>query len=211
MANWLNIANGIAGAAGTALSAYGTYQGVKNQKAAVDAARRQEEWARQRYAEQKAIYGDLEQNLVNYYKNLTPAKKTSIGLDRYDQQFKLAQDKVAQNMAQRGLTGSGIEAETNYQMEMQAAKDRTDIANAAEDEVRQQQLGILGYGSGQTGLTQQMMANAGANYANALSNSGANWLEIAKQSGNSAADAFRALMYNKQRDNAFGNTSSNRF
>ena len=55
MANWLNIANGVAGIAGTAMSAYGTYQGVKNQKAAVDAARQQDEWARQRYMSKKAI------------------------------------------------------------------------------------------------------------------------------------------------------------
>lgn len=210
MANWLNIANGVAGIAGTAMSAYGTYQGIKNQKAAVDAARQQDEWARQRYNEQKAIYGDIEQNLANYYKTLTPEKKTSLGLDRYDQQFRLAQDKVAQTMAQRGLTGSGIEAEANYQMELQAAKDRAEIANQTEDLVRQQQLGFLGYGTGQTGLAAQMMANSNANYANALSSNAANWLNIANQAGNSAADAFGALMYNKQR-NGQTSQSYNRF
>lgn len=210
MANWLNIANGVAGIAGTAMSAYGTYQGVKNQKAAVDAARQQDEWARQRYNEQKAIYGDIEQNLANYYKTLTPEKKTSLGLDRYDQQFRLAQDKVAQTMAQRGLTGSGIEAEANYQMELQAAKDRAEIANQTEDLVRQQQLGFLGYGTGQTGLAAQMMANSNANYANALGSSAASWLNIANQAGNSAADAFGALMYNKQR-NGQTSQSYNRF
>ena len=209
MANWLNIANGVAGIAGTAMSAYGTYQGVKNQKAAVDAARQQDEWARQRYNEQKAIYGDIEQNLANYYKTLTPEKKTSLGLDRYDQQFRLAQDKVAQTMAQRGLTGSGIEAEANYQMELQAAKDRAEIATKQRFS-KTATLGFLGYGTGQTGLAAQMMANSNANYANALGASAANWLNIANQAGNSAADAFGALMYNKQR-NGQTSQSYNRF
>lgn len=200
-----NIAKGV-GIASAGASIYGAYKGVKQGQQQIDLARQQAEWARQQEEKRRELYGSLEQNLVDYYTSLTPEKRVAIGLDRYDQQFKLAKEKVEQNMAQRGLMGSGIEQSALAQMEQQVAYDRVNLATQLEDQTQQQRLGFLGLGQGKEGLTQQMMANASNQHIAALGQQQANWNAIAQQSGQAAGDIFGALLYKEGRlgKNRFG-------
>lgn len=173
-------------------------------------ARDQQQAAAQRDAERRAIYGDLEKNLADYYTNLTPEQRTNRNLDRYDKQFKMAQDKVQQNIAQRGLMGSGIEQETLAQMEQNAINDRLNIAEQTEQSVRNEQMGFLGYASGQGNIAAQSLANANAQSMGAMANQQNNWNRIADMSGQSAGNVFGALMYNYGRNgaNMFGTNDS---
>ena len=197
--SWLNYLGAGIGAAQAGSALYGAYKSNKLGKQQLEMAKQQQEQAARRDAERRAIYGDLEQNLANYYKNLTPEQRTNRNLDRYDKQFKMAQDKVQQNLAQRGLMGSGIEQETFSQMEQQAINDRLNIAEQAEQSVRNEQMGFLGYASGQGNIAAQALANANSQALGALNNQQNNWNRITDAAGQSAGNVFGALMY-KLRD-----------
>nr|DAN68584.1 MAG TPA: hypothetical protein [Caudoviricetes sp.] len=200
--SWLNYVGAGLGLAQAGTSIYGAYQGNKLGKQQMELARQQQQQAAQRDAERRAIYGDLEQNLARYYTNLTPEQRTNRNLDRYDKQFKMAQDKVQQNLAQRGLMGSGIEQETFAQMEQNAINDRLNIAEQAEQSVRNEQMGFLGYASGQGNIAAQALANANAQSMGAMANQQNNWNKIADMSGQSAGNVFSSLMYNYGRNGA---------
>jgi len=207
--SWLNYLGAGIGAAQAGSALYGAYKSNKLGKQQLEMAKQQQEMAARRDAERRAIYGDLEQNLANYYKNLTPEQRTNRNLDRYDKQFKMAQDKVQQNLAQRGLMGSGIEQETFSQMEQQAINDRLNIAEQAEQSVRNEQMGFLGYASGQGNIAAQALANANSQALGALNNQQNNWNRITDAAGQSAGNVFGALMYNYGRNgaNMFGTNS----
>ena len=213
--SWLNYVGAGIGIAQAGAAAYSAHKANKLGKQQLEMAREQQQAAAQRDAERRAIYGDLEQNLANYYTNLTPEQRTDRNLDRYDKQFKMAQDKVQQNLAQRGLTGSGIEQETLAQMEQNAINDRLNIAEQTEQAVRNEQMGFLGYASGQGNIAAQALANANAQSMGAMNNQQNNWNRIADMSGQSAGNVFGALMYNYGRNgaNMFGsnNNSSNNY
>nr|DAV53844.1 MAG TPA: hypothetical protein [Caudoviricetes sp.] len=200
--SWLNYLGAGIGAAQAGSALYGAYKSNKLGKQQLEMAKQQQEMAARRDAERRAIYGDLEQNLANYYKNLTPEQRTNRNLDRYDKQFKMAQDKVQQNLAQRGLMGSGIEQETFAQMEQQAINDRLNIAEQAEQSVRNEQMGFLGYASGQGNIAAQALANANSQALGALNNQQNNWNRITDAAGQSAGNVFGALMYNYGRNGA---------
>lgn len=200
--SWLNYLGAGIGAAQAGSALYGAYKSNKLGKQQLEMAKQQQEQAARRDAERRAIYGDLEQNLANYYKNLTPEQRTNRNLDRYDKQFKMAQDKVQQNLAQRGLMGSGIEQETFSQMEQQAINDRLNIAEQAEQSVRNEQMGFLGYASGQGNIAAQALANANSQALGALNNQQNNWNRITDAAGQSAGNMFGTLMYNYGRNGA---------
>lgn len=208
--SWLNYIGAGIGLAQAGAAIYGAHKANKLGKQQLEMAREQQQAAAQRDAERRAIYGDLEQNLANYYTNLTPEQRTNRNLDRYDKQFKMAQDKVQQNIAQRGLMGSGIEQETLAQMEQNAINDRLNIAEQTEQAVRNEQMGFLGYASGQGNIAAQALANSNAQSMGAMANQQNNWNRIADMSGQSAGNVFGALMYNYGRNgaNMFGTNDS---
>lgn len=213
--SWLNYIGAGIGIAQAGAATYSAYKANKLGKQQLEMAKEQQQAAVQRDAERRAIYGDLEKNLADYYTNLTPEQRTNRNLDRYDKQFKMAQDKVQQNIAQRGLIGSGIEQETLAQMEQNAINDRLNIAEQAEQSVRNEQMGFLGYASGQGNVAAQALANSNAQSMGAMANQQNNWNRIADMSGQAAGNVFGALMYNYGRNgaNMFGtdNNSSNNF
>ena len=190
--------------ASLALGSASLYNSYSQGKAATSAAKSSNNIAEEQlaYAHQdrehySAIYGDLEKNLSDYYTTLTPSKKEHLGLDRYDAQFKQAKDNYSKYMAQRGLAGSGIAAEGRMDMEMQSAKDRTNIMQQADTQTRNEQLGFLGVGLGQSNIAATNASNAAANaqnsynstssmYANEAANSGKAFANISGLSGYAA-------------------------
>lgn len=156
-----------------ALSAYSAYQGSQASSNQADSMSAQTavsqealDFQKQMYADTQAIYGDTQQNLAEYYAALTPEKYETMGLDAYDEQFKTAQADWDSQMAQRGLSGSGIEAEGIGSMNMQAASDRAGISQGAEQQWANDQLSWLGVGLGQETTAASGMASASANLAN---------------------------------------------
>ena len=181
------------GAGSLALGAASLYNSYSQGKAAESAGNASIAQTNEQLAMAKAdraryedIYGSLERNMADYYTQLSPSKRAAVGLTRYETEFQDAKKNYTANMAQRGLSGSGIEAEGNMRMNMQAASDKTNIVNDAETNVRNEQLGFLGVGLGQGNIATQ-------NVNNAFNNSAAAYGRQQQNFSNSAAQASQGL------------------
>ena len=195
-----------------ALGAAGLYNSYSQGKAAEEAgaasnatANEQLAMAKEDRARYEDIYGSLEKNLGDYYTNLSPTKQEQLGLTRYATQFKDAQDTYKANMAQRGLTGSGIAAEGDLRMQMQSAVDKSNIVNAAEEQTRNDQLGFLGVGLGQSNIATQNVNNAFGNVANSYANQQTAYGRSSAQASQGVGDLMKGAAYAYGKDkNVFG-------
>lgn len=173
---------------GSAVSSITDAVGLTNhgaQEAAQDAANRnaafsqamtkeQLEFQREQYDDWKEVYGDLQDNLGEYYNNLDPADYEARGLQTVQQEFQLARDRTEAQLAQRGLSTSGIQAAADVTLEADAAGKRAAVRMNAPEIVAKEKQGFLGLGLGQG--TQMLgiqagVANAGAGNAAGLAGS----------------------------------------
>lgn len=113
---------------------------------------------REQYDDWKMIYGDLQENLGDYYKNLDLEDYETRGLQAVQQEFQLARDRVDADLAGRGLSTSGVQAATNIALESDAATKRATVRMNAPDIVAKEKQGFLGIGLGQG--TQMLGINA---------------------------------------------------
>lgn len=193
--------------AGVALGAASIYEGYQASGDAADSAASQAMISQVQLTDAQAaqdrhneIYGSLEENLAGYYEELTPKAREEQGLVRYEGEFMRAKDSVVSSMAQRGLTGSGIEGEALNTMEMQAASDRALIGEQAEQDVRSEQLGFLGVGLGQGEIAQQNVASASQTMANVYGSQSSTAAAEAANAASAAGNVYRALNYKEGYD-----------
>lgn len=201
---------------GLALGAYTAYEGSKASDAQTSAMRDASDiseaslaFQKQMYQHVMDVYGPTEQNLAEYYQRMTPERYETMGLDTYDEQFKLAEQQWSQTMAQRGLAGSGIEAEGLMGMQIQGAKDRASIAQQAPQQWAADQMGWLGLGLDQSGIAQQNIASSSSNLANIYSSQSSVYGQQASAAGSAVGSLFSGAMYaNAYSPNTFNPTLS---
>jgi len=156
---------------GAGASIYGITQAQEAQEAAVGqqaAALRSQEriameqmaWQREQQAQWDDIYGPVEANLSEYYQNLTPERFEAIGVQATAQSFQGLQEQLKEQLAQRGISGSGIEAQGITDLTIAQAQQEASVRAGAEQQVAQQQQGFLSLGLGQRGQLQQGMQTA---------------------------------------------------
>jgi len=125
---------------------------------------KQLEFQRKQYEEWKSIYGDLQENLNDYYSNMTTDKYITQSNQQIEQQFNLQQKRLQQTLAQRGIDNSGIEAAAQLAMSTKLAEDKANVRMIADDYVNKQKMQFVGLGLGQgTQMlgTQAQVASAG--------------------------------------------------
>ena len=131
------------------------------------------EFQREQYADWKEIYGDLQEDIGTYFKNISGDTITSQQLTAIQRESQLAQTQVDQALAQRGLTGSGLEAQALQQNMFGTAQQKATVRANADQMVAEQQMGFLGLGLGQgtnmLGINAQV-SSAGASNAASMSN-----------------------------------------
>ena len=116
----------------------------------------------QKYDDWNATYGPLQDNLAEYYNNITPEYYETIGLEAFQQEQEAAMARIDESLVQRGIDpSSGIAASLEAQTELDAAEGRAEIRRdaprqAAEDKSRFLQIG-LGQNPGQS--MSQTLAN----------------------------------------------------
>ena len=86
-----------------------------------------------------ALYGNVEQNLADYYNNLTPDKLIAAGIQAEELGFAESKKQLITRLAQRGLGGGGLEADLIAKGEIGSAERRAEIRATAEETVREQQ------------------------------------------------------------------------
>ena len=110
----------------------------------------EERWAEEqaRYEEWKAIYGPIEENLGEFYSNLTPETYTAAGLEFNQVELDKANTQALETFAQRGLSSSGLTASTEQQSSRTAAENKAKIRFEAPFKVAKEKSDFLSQGNG---------------------------------------------------------------
>lgn len=129
--------------------------GVMSSQSASRASKKQEQAAKdqlgfeqRRYNDWQAVYGPLQENLSQYYQNVTPEYYAAVGLENFEQQYQTSLKRLDETFAQRGIDpSSGIATSLEAQAELGAAEQRAEIRRdaprmAAEDQSRFVQIGL---------------------------------------------------------------------
>lgn len=126
---------------------------------ATDTAQAQLSFSKEQYADWKAVYGDIQKNLGDYYENLSGDSLAAQQLSAQAREYADAYRKVNQQLAQRGISQSGVAAAQDVAMASQSANTRAGIRAGAEDMARTKQAGFL-----QLGLNSQasLLGNIGS-------------------------------------------------
>ena len=131
---------GAAVTAGTAVVS--TYQAHKEgkradraQRAAIAQADRVLEFEMEQYDRWVEIYGDIEENLGEFYDNLTPDRFIAAGLEESQQKFQAQREQTMATLDQRNLTRSGITAALESQSKIAQAEHEAGIRRDAEFKV----------------------------------------------------------------------------
>lgn len=140
----------------------------------------------EKYDDWNATYGNLQDNLANYYENVTPEYYAAVGVEKFNEEFQIGMQRISENFAQRGIDpDSGITASVTAQSEIDAAETRANIRRDAPRQARKDQRSFLQIGLGQ---------NPGSSLSNALANSANNKANAANSAQNAAGNAWAAAI-----------------
>lgn len=132
----------------------------KANKTAAQSAAAELEFAKQQYDDWLEVFGPIQDNLAEYYNNLTPDYVASVGLQNVERERATALERVNQSLAQRGLLGSGLEAAAITDIELETAQQKAQVRSDAPQIAAQQKLGFLslGYGQNPAGAMQNVLS-----------------------------------------------------
>jgi hypothetical protein len=140
----------------------------------------------EKYDEWNATYGDLQDNLVSYYENVSPDYYAAVGVEKFNEEFQTGMQRINENFAQRGIDpNSALAASTTAQSEISAAETRAGIRRDAPRQAREDQRSFLQIGLGQ---------NPGSSLSNALASDATNKANQANSAQGAAGDAWAAAI-----------------
>lgn len=124
-------------AGGNLLSAGLSYKGAKDARKDARAADAEAmAFMQKRYDDWKSLYGGVEENLAKHYNSLTPAYYSVRGVEEFNKTKEEALTKIRENFAQRGIDpDSALAASTFANVELEAAKQKSQIRTEARDKV----------------------------------------------------------------------------
>lgn len=144
---------------GAGISAYSADKASKRAEKSADVAIGFEQ---EKYDDWQEVYGPLQDNLANYYENVSPDYYAATGLETFEQQYQTALTRMDENLAQRGIDpSSGIAASLESQGELNAAETRASIRKDAPRQAMEDKSRFLQIGLGQ---------NPGSSFSSALQN-----------------------------------------
>jgi len=140
----------VAVAAATVVSAYMSKEEAKDaRQEAGSAEERALAFEQEKYDDWQEVYGPLQENLSEYYINLSPDQYEVMGLEAIEEEKAASLRALNERLAQRGISDSGLAAAAELNIEMTALENRAEIRRAAPGAVAEQQLGFLQVGLGQ--------------------------------------------------------------
>lgn len=129
-------------------------------QASSDASAAQLAFNREQYEDWKAVFGDVQDNLAAYYKNLTPASIEAQGIQALNTEYAAVSKKLTQALAQRGISSSGLEAQALTDLAQKQAQDTANVRVQAPIIAAQEKMKFLALG-----LNQGANAVSGVNSA----------------------------------------------
>lgn len=184
---------GAMSAIGTVGSAASAAVNSKNQSEQLKLQREAFDYIKQMSEEQKALwadqlqafednFGSIEDTLSSYYNNLTADSAIASGMQELAKSFSTAKRELSEELAQRGLSGSGAAAASMTNLYSNKATAEADMRRKAQANVIQAKRDWLN-----VGLQQKNRALAG--YSNALTTGMNNQRYLANNYG-AAAQAY---------------------
>lgn len=155
-------------------------------KESIAFAKEQLDFQKQQYADWDNVYGDIQENLGKYYKDLTPDKLVSLGLENQQKQFQQVQDSIKRDFAQRGLTNAGQEIALTAGNAVQNATAKAAIRTNADAMVNEEKMKFLGLGLGQGTQMLGTISNSASNVTGAYASGVNSRTNIASSYLNSA-------------------------
>ncbi len=138
----------VAGA--TVVGAGLSYAGSKSaSKAASKDSAAQLAFEQEKHDDWQETYGPIEDNLASYYDNLSPEYYEVQGLEAFEKERTIAFEDLERNLAQRGITSSGIAAKELTSESLDTAQTRASIRTQAPAMAAQDKLNFLQVGLGQ--------------------------------------------------------------
>ena len=170
----------IAGA--TVVGAGLSYMGSRSaSKDASGAASDQLGFEQEKYDDWNDIYGPVQDNLADYYGGLTPEYYEVQGLEAFEKEKAVAFEQLDAELAQRGITDSGIAASIESQQALSSAQTRAQIRTEAPAKAAEEKLRFLQVGLGQ---------NPGSSLSQTLSQRTASTAATAQESARVAGGAI---------------------
>lgn len=168
------IGSAVLGAAGSAYSASKASSSARAATAASsEASAEQLAFAKEQYNDWKNVFGDVQDNLAAYYKNLTPDAIEASGIQNINQQYSQANKQITQSLAQRGISSSGLEGQAMVDLAQKQAQDTATLKIQAPMMAAQEKMKFLALGLNQgtaaaasVGSAYNTQASLAANQAN---------------------------------------------
>ncbi len=113
---------------------------------AAESAQERVDVAREFLADWESIYGGIEDNLSSFFSSLTPERFTALGLEAFQKEFQVAQTRISESFAQRGIPDSGLEISLDTLLEAKRAEVRAGIRTEAPFKVAEAQSKFLALG-----------------------------------------------------------------
>ncbi len=116
---------------------------------AAQVARESLAFQKEQFAIWTDVYGEIQENLSDYFKSLGADKVITLGLQNQAREAQTAQRNIETIFAQRGISDSGLELSTLANLEITSATQRAGIRSSGEAIARGQQADFLRIGLGQ--------------------------------------------------------------
>lgn len=153
----------------------------KQADAAAEADKAELDFAKEQYQDWLDTYGDLQDNLAEYYNNLTPDTLEVQGLEQFELERERALTNINENLAQRGIATSGLAAAVEIEDQLSSATERARIRAEAPLRSAAERSRFLQIGLGQ---------NPASNLQNVLSDTARDARDRADRSASAAGEAI---------------------
>jgi len=164
---------GIGATAGLA-GAVTSHKASKAQKEALnaqkDASAAQLAFAQQQYEDWQSIFGPIEQHLSHYYNTLHPDTIEALGISKIEKAYNEGLKQLDRQIAQRGLSNSGVEAQGLTQLDQAKAADKATLRMQAPQIVANEKMKFLGLGLGNQNALSANVLNSYSNLQNIATN-----------------------------------------
>jgi len=103
----------------------------------------------QRYDDWQNIYGPIQENLAQYYTDLSPDQYEVEGLEAIETEKARTMKLIDENFAQRGISSSGLAKSAQTGLEFETMRQRADVRRSAPGAVADEKMRFLQVGLGQ--------------------------------------------------------------
>ena len=195
------IGSAVVGAAASASAAKSSSKAAKSATKSADAAAQlqyeasseQLAFSKQQYDDWQSIYGPIQDNLSNYYKNLSSDTVASLGIQNIEKEYARSSQLLDQSLAKRGLSNSGATTQSITQLESARMLGRAEVQANAPMVSAQQQSAFLSAGLGAQSQALSGINSAFGNQINLLGQQAANSTSQANNYSNQAAAGYAGI------------------